>query len=87
MSVEMYTSRFCPYCIRAKRFFDNRGIPYREIDVDNRAAIREEMITRSGRRTVPQIWIGDVHVGGFMDLWQMDQQNQLSTLLPGTSSD
>jgi glutaredoxin 3 len=79
--VVMYTTGFCPYCIRARRFFDQRGVQYRDIRVDGDPGLRQKMQEMSGRRTVPQIWIGDVHVGGFDDLWALDRANQLDDLL------
>ena len=64
----MYTTRFCPYCMRARQLLDAKGVAYNDIAVDGDPARRAEMETASGRHTVPQIWVGDTHVGGFDDL-------------------
>lgn len=77
----MYGTRFCPYCVGARRFFDSRGIAYRDIRVDEAPQLREEMRQRGGGRTVPQIWIGSEHVGGFTDLLALDADGRLQQLL------
>lgn len=64
----IYTTAICPYCIQAKRLLEEKGYPYSEIRVDLDDTKRDEMIARSGRRTVPQIFMGDQHIGGFDDL-------------------
>lgn len=79
--VFMYTTRFCPFCIRARELLSTKGVAYEEIAVDGDQGKRQEMMARSGRRTVPQIWIGDRHVGGFDDLWRLEQRGQLDELL------
>jgi glutaredoxin 3 len=79
--VVMYTTRFCPYCIRARRLLDHRGVGYTDIPVDGDPARRRHMEVASGRHTVPQIWIGETHVGGFDELWRLEQQGQLDALL------
>lgn len=77
--VEIYTTAVCPYCVAAKNFLRQRGFDYEEIRVDLDAARREEMLTRShGRRSVPQIFIGDAHVGGFDDLVAADRAGRLA---------
>jgi glutaredoxin 3 len=69
-NVEIYTTKICPYCVRAKKMFDQRSISYKEIKIDS-ADLMEEMIKRSGgRRTVPQIFIDDQHIGGSDDLYE-----------------
>ena len=65
----------------AKRLLDKKGASYTELNVDKNALLREEMMNKSKRRTVPQIFIGDVHVGGFDDLHALDQKHQLDALL------
>ena len=80
-SVFMYTTRYCPFCIRARELLSTKGVAYEEIAVDGDQDKRREMIARSGRSTVPQIWIGDRHVGGFDDLWVLEQQGRLDELL------
>ena len=80
----IYTTTICPYCVMAKRLLDKKGASYTEINVDTKAGMREEMIRKTKRRTVPQIYIGDYHVGGFDDLYALEQQKQLDTLLQNT---
>lgn len=78
----MYTAAYCPYCMHAERLLASKGVT--EIDkvrVDLEPARRAEMMERTGRRTVPQIYIGDRHVGGFDDLRALDQAGELDTLL------
>ncbi|MCX7107897.1 MAG: glutaredoxin 3 [Methylococcales bacterium] len=77
----IYTTNICPYCTMAKRLLDKKGALYTEINVDTKAGMREEMIRKTKRRTVPQIYIGDYHVGGFDELYALEQQNNLDTLL------
>ncbi|MCC7257650.1 MAG: glutaredoxin 3 [Gammaproteobacteria bacterium] len=80
-NVLMYTKDYCPYCAAAKSLLGRKGVAFREIDVTHDDALREQMIERSNRRTVPQIFIGDQHVGGFDDLAALDQQGRLDPLL------
>jgi glutaredoxin 3 len=80
--VVMYSTKVCPYCVRAEQLLKQRGVTEIEkilIDVDT--AKRDEMMTRTGRRTVPQIYIGETHVGGFDDLHALDQKGGLTPLL------
>ena len=80
--VEIYTTPFCPYCHAAKRLLDRKGVTYREIDVSQDPALRQAMTQRAhGRRTVPQIFIGPVHVGGSDDLHALDHAGKLDPLL------
>jgi glutaredoxin 3 len=80
--VEIYTKTFCPYCWRAKLLLESKGVEYREIAVDFGGEVRQAMIQRaSGRTTVPQIFIGDVHVGGCDDLVALDRAGKLDGLL------
>ena len=65
----------------AKRLLDKKGAAYTEINVDTQTGLREEMMRKTKRRTVPQIYIGDLHVGGFDELYALEQQNKLDTLL------
>lgn len=67
-TVTIYTKDYCPYCKAAKSLLDDRGISYREIDVEHNPAELKTMIARSGRRTVPQVFFDNDHVGGFDDL-------------------
>lgn len=80
-SVILYTTRYCPYCIQAKKLLDDKGAEYTEIAVDHHPELRSEMTRKSGQRTVPQIWIAGQHVGGCNELYQLEQQGQLDELL------
>lgn len=77
----IYTTRICPYCIMAKRLLDKKGAAYTEINVDTEPGLREAMMKKTRRRTVPQIYIGELHVGGFDDLYALEQQKKLDPLL------
>jgi glutaredoxin 3 len=80
--VKMYTTQVCPYCIRAKMLLKQRGVDdIEEIRVDLDPAGRQAMMQITGRRTVPQIFIGDTHVGGCDDLFELDQRGGLMPLL------
>jgi len=79
--VILYTTRFCPYCIRARSLLDEKGVAYEDIAVDDDPLLRREMMTRSGRSTVPQIWIGEHHIGGCDDLMLLERQGRLDEFL------
>jgi glutaredoxin 3 len=80
--VQIYTTRFCPYCVAAKTLLKRKGAAYDEIDVGSAIERREEMVQRAnGRMTVPQIFIGDVHVGGNDDLQALERAGKLDALL------
>jgi len=80
----MYVSGFCPYCTMAEKLLRARGVEEIEkIRVDLQPELRAEMMQRTGRRTVPQIYIGETHVGGYDDLAMLDRQGELSGLLAG----
>ena len=84
MGVLMYTTAVCPYCIRAKQLLQRKGVTQiEEVRVDLEPSRRDEMMTRTGRRTVPQIFIGDTHVGGCDDLYDLDRAGKLDPLLAG----
>jgi glutaredoxin 3 len=81
-SVKMYTTAVCPFCIRAKALLQQRGVEQiDEIRVDDDPDARQQMVALTGRRTVPQIFIGNTHVGGCDDLMALDQRGGLQTLL------
>lgn len=83
-SVKMFTTQVCPYCVRAKALLKQRGVTQiEEVRVDLDPAARDHMVEITGRRTVPQIFIGDTHVGGCDDLIALDQRGELSALLAG----
>ena len=77
----MYSKSWCPYCRMAKRLLAAKGQTWDEIDVEEQPERRREMVERSGRTTVPQIWIGDQHIGGFDELSQLDASGELDRLL------
>jgi glutaredoxin 3 len=80
--VEIYTTEICPYCDRAKRLLKKKGVTYEEIDVSTDDGLRQFMTQRSGgKRSVPQIFIDDVHVGGSDDLHDLDRQGKLDPML------
>ena len=68
-SIVMYSTRFCPYCMRARDLLQSKGWDYQDISVDGDHALRAEMTQKAGRHTVPQIWIGDQHIGGCDELF------------------
>jgi glutaredoxin 3 len=79
--VDVYTTPSCPYCVRAKRLLEARGIPFREIDVAGDDDLRGELIERTGRRTVPQIFIDGEPIGGFDELAALDAAGELAGLM------
>lgn len=84
--VRMYTSAVCPYCIRAEQLLNRRGVTELEkLRVDLDPSLREEMMRITGRRTVPQIFIGDYHVGGCDDLIDLERSGRLDSLLAGVA--
>ena len=81
----MYTTAVCPYCVQAKRILKSTGVEaIEEIRIDTNPAERSSMMERTGRRTVPQIFIGDTHVGGCDDLMDLDSRGGLMPLLLGS---
>jgi glutaredoxin 3 len=79
--ITMYTTAVCPYCNNAKKLLQEKGATWEEVRVDTNPDLRNEMMEKSGQRTVPQIWIGEQHVGGFTDLWALDKAGKLDPLL------
>jgi glutaredoxin 3 len=84
--ITIYTAAWCGYCRRAKALLTGKNLSFHEIDVEASAKVREEMIARSGRSSVPQIFIGDTHVGGCDDLVALDRDGGLDRLV-GTADD
>ena len=82
-TVTLYTSGWCPYCERARGLLKQKNLLFDEINVEDDDKFREEMIARSNRRTVPQIFIGDKHVGGCDDLFELDRSGELDRLIEG----
>lgn len=82
--VEIYTTKVCPYCVKAKSLLDQKGTPYQEIDVSDNPELRQLLIEKAqGRRTVPQIFINDVPIGGCDDLYALEHKGELEPLLKG----
>jgi glutaredoxin 3 len=79
--VVMYSTSWCPYCERARSLLERKQVVFEEIDIDARPDARTEMVARSGRRTVPQIFIGETHVGGCDDLHALEAGGRLDPLL------
>jgi glutaredoxin 3 len=77
----MYTTAICPYCVRAKYLLDNKGVSFEEIRIDHNPETMQEMMQRSNRHTVPQIFIGEHHVGGYDDLAALEMSGRLDDLL------
>ena len=85
--VEIYTTAYCPYCAWAKDLLVKKGVPFKEIDVSGSSALRGEMTARAhGRTSVPQIFIGAVHVGGCDDLYALEDAGKLDSLLSPSGS-
>ena len=76
----IYTTRSCPYCMRAKQLLLAEGITFKEISIDNDPVQRQEMMQKSGRHTVPQIWLGQTHIGGCDDLYALANTGRLPHL-------
>ncbi len=79
--ITIYTTRWCPFCVRAKALLNHKGVTYNEIAVDGDHKARQEMAARAGRTSVPQIWIDDYHVGGCDELFALDRQGGLDSRL------
>jgi len=79
--IVVYSTDWCPFCTRARGLLERKGAEFEVIDIDERPEARAEMMARSGRRTVPQIFIGDTHVGGCDDLYALDAAGGLDPLL------
>ena len=79
--VRIYTTQFCTYCIRARMLLKEKGVDYQEFRVYDDLALRQEMQTLSGRHTVPQIWIGEQHIGGYSELSMLEAAGELDQLL------
>ena len=79
--IVIYTTQFCPYCVRAKALLSHKGVEFKEIRVDSDRQLREEMMRLSKQTTVPQIWIGEKHIGGCDDLYLLEREGKLDLLL------
>lgn len=79
--VTMYGTRFCPFCMRARSLLQQKRVLVREVAVDGNPELREQMVEKSGRYTVPQIWIGERHIGGCEELMQLERSGDLDRML------
>jgi glutaredoxin 3 len=79
--VKIYTTPHCGYCVRAKDLLTRKGVSYEEVDVASNDELRGRLVEMSGQRTVPQIWIGDTHVGGYTDLARLESEGRLDGML------
>lgn len=79
--VKMYTSSYCPFCVRAEQLLQKKGVTPEKINIEADPALQQEMMEKTGRRSVPQIFIGTQHVGGFDDLSALDRKGELDLLL------
>ena len=81
--VVIYSSDYCPYCMRAKQLLSRKGVAFTEINVDGEPQLRAEMARKAGKTSVPQIWIGATHVGGCDDLHALERAGRLDAMLQG----
>ncbi|MGB1403537.1 MAG: glutaredoxin 3 [Porticoccaceae bacterium] len=79
--VVLYGTRFCPFCTAARRLLTAKGINYQDIPLDDDASLRAAIMKKSARNTVPQIWAGEVHIGGYTDLRQLEVDGHLEQLV------
>jgi glutaredoxin 3 len=83
-AVKIYTTPFCGFCVAAKRLLARKGVDFAEVDVSGDAELRQSMMSRAGgRRTVPQIFVGETHVGGYEELSDLERRGRLDPLLAG----
>lgn len=83
--ITVYLTGWCPYCERARHLLNQKGFKFQEVDVGDDPSRRAEMIARSGRHTVPQIFIGERHIGGCDDLLELDASGELEHIIQGTA--
>ena len=79
--ITIYTTPYCPFCVRAKRLLAQKKLPYQEIDVSTDDEARDKLAERTGQQTVPQIYIGETHVGGSDELYALESRGELDALL------
>lgn len=81
-NILIYSKDYCPYCVKAKQLLTRKGAPFQEIDITRDEKLQQEMLSKSnGRKTVPQIFIGDTHVGGCDDLYALEKDGKLDSLI------
>ena len=81
--VTVYTTSYCPYCTRAKRLLERKGVAFQEIDAEGDDSLRAWLVEKTGQQTVPQIFVGDRSLGGFSDIDALDRQGKLDPILRG----
>ena len=86
-NIIMYSSSLCGFCRAAKQLLQRKGLEFEEVLVDQQPQLRADIMRKSGQRTVPQIWVGDSHVGGYTDLAALDSSGELDTLINARQSD
>lgn len=86
MTATLYTTAICPYCVAAKNYLRNKGIAYEEVRIDLDPVRRDEMLAKARRTSVPQIFFGDVHVGGYDELVAADRSGRLGRIIEGDCS-
>jgi glutaredoxin 3 len=79
--IVLYGTRFCPFCVAARRLLSAKGVDYQDISVDQDPELKVRVMAKSGRNTVPQIWFGTVHIGGFNELQDLDRTGNLESAL------
>lgn len=80
-SVTVYTGSFCGYCLQVTTLLERRGIPYTEVSVEDEPGLREQLLARSGRRTLPQVFVGERYIGGADEIRALDASGKLTTLM------
>ncbi len=86
-AVTVYTTSFCSHCERVKALLERRGIAYTEVSVEDHPDLREKLLARSGRRTLPQVYVGERYIGGAEEVAALDQSGELSSLLQERNDD
>lgn len=81
----MYSTAWCPYCTRARHLLEHKGVDFEDLRIEGRTDLRTEMEGRSGRTSVPQIFIGGLHIGGYDDMAALERAGKLDALLAGAS--
>ena len=85
--VTVYTGSFCGYCIQVTSLLERRGIPYTEVSVEDHPGLQQELLARSGRRTLPQVYIGERYIGGAAELAALDRNGELTRLIQARKED
>jgi glutaredoxin 3 len=84
--IRVYVTTFCGYCVAAKRLLNQKGVPFQEINCSGDAEVRQWLLATTGQRTVPQIFIGDVPIGGYSELAALEKSGQLDRILAGEAT-